>query len=360
MLKKIKDHIMTGVSFMVPVVVGAGLCMALGNILGGVSVADNPGTLAYYIYMCGKLGMNMVVPVIGAAIAYSITDRPGIAPGLVVGLVSVEVKAGFLGAIAGALIIGYMIDWLKKNLKLPASMQGLIPVLILPFVGCLAGGVLMYTLLGTPIAWLMDMLTGFMEGLSGTGNLIYGFVMGALSGVDLGGPVGKVVYAYTVGLMSEGIFAPKAAQMIACMTRPLGIFCALLLSWITKKTIWTNQEKEAVKACLPMGLCFITEACIPLAMNDLIRTIATTSVGAGVTGALIMLWNVGCPVAHGGIFVFPAMSDPVKALLALLAGTLVTGVLLLITKPRLTKEQAEGGMMQENMDEEVGDINITF
>ena len=167
--KIIKKHIMTGISFMVPVVVGAGLCQALGVILGGPNVKDAVGSFAYIIYKVGNLGMStMIIPVICAAISYSIADKPGIAPGLVVGLVSAEIKAGFLGGLVGAFLVGYVVNAMKKYIHLPDSMKGLMPILIIPFFASLICGVLMFTgsyIQQTGIAYTTAGKAGFLTAI---------------------------------------------------------------------------------------------------------------------------------------------------------------------------------------------------
>ncbi len=252
--KIIKEHIMTGISFMVPVVVGAGLCQALGVILGGPNVKDAVGSFAYIIYKVGNLGMStMIIPVICAAISYSIADKPGIAPGLVVGLVSAEIKAGFLGGLVGAFLVGYVVNAMKKYIHLPDSMKGLMPILIIPFFASLICGVLMFTVLGTPIAYFMDAMTQFLANLSTGSKFVYGFVMSAGSAFDFGGPVNKTVSLYTTAMLADGIYGPKACHMVACMIPPMGVLIAWGLSKLFRKPIYTNDEKGKPEGLLPDG-----------------------------------------------------------------------------------------------------------
>ena len=353
----IKRHLMTGISFMVPVVVGAGLCQALGVILGGpdiVTAADN-SSLIWYIYKAGNLCMStMIVPVIAAAVAYSIADRPGIAPGLVVGLVASQVKAGFLGGIIGAFFVGWLCNQVKK-LKLPKSMQGLMPILIIPFITCLVGGFAMFTVIGMPVAWFMNALTSFIESLSTGSKFIYGAFMSACSATDFGGPINKTMSLYSTAMLADGIYQPKACHMVACLIPNKGVLVAWGLSVLFKKPIWTQDEKENLKACFPMGICMITEAVIPLAMNDLWRVVLSSIVGGSIAGGLCMIWDVQAPVPHGGWFVIPTFTHADKFVIAYVLGSLIMGTLLFILKRPLNKRKD-----QKVEDDTVADVNISF
>lgn len=360
--KEIKRHVMTGISFMVPVVVGAGLCQALGVILGGPNIADQTGTFIYFIYKAGNMAMGtMIIPVIAAAIAYSIADRPGIAPGLVVGLVSAEVKAGFLGGILGAFFVGWLVNLMKKHIKLPKTMQGLMPILIIPFFASLISGVVMFTVLGVPIAAFMKAFTDFIASLSSGSKFIYGAVMSAGSAFDFGGPVNKTVSLYTTGMLADGILQPKACHMVACMIPPMGVLVAWALSKIFHKPIWTNDEKENLKACGPMGICMITECVILLAMNDLWRVVVSSVIGGSIAGGLCMMWDVQSPVAHGGWFVIPSFTHADKFVIALVLGSLIMGTVLFLLKRRLSEEQViNGSDYDPNENQEAADVNIEF
>lgn len=359
-IKTIKRHIMTGISFMVPVVVGAGLCQALGVILGGPDVAKSTGII-YYIYKTGNLAMStMIIPVICAAIAYSISDKPGIAPGLVVGLISAEIKAGFLGGVIGAFFVGFVVNFLKKKIKLPQSMKGLLPILIIPFVASLFCGVVMFTVLGKPIAYIMEALTNFLANLSTGSKFLYGFCMSAGSAFDFGGPVNKTVSLYSTAMLADGICGPKACHMVACMIPPMGVLVAWILSKIFRKPIYTNDEKENLKACFPMGVCMITECVIPLAMNDLWRVVLSSVLGGSIAGGLCMVKGVESPVAHGGWFVIPTFTNAGWFVVALALGSVIMGTSLFLLKRRLTPEQEKYGLEAAKDEGEAADVNITF
>ncbi len=355
-LRDIKRHVMTGISYMVPVVVGAGLCQALGVILGGPDIvtAAEGSSWIWYIYKTGNLTMGtLIVPVVCAAIAYSIADRPGIAPGLVVGLIAGNVKAGFLGGIIGAFMVGYFANLVKK-IKLPKTMQGLLPILIIPFLTSLVCGFLMYTVVGKVCAGIINALTGFIEGLSTGSKFLYGAAMSFCSGTDFGGPVNKTISLYSTAMLAEGVYEPKACHMVACMIPPMGVLVTWLLSKVFKKEVWTADEKENLKACFPMGVCMITECVIPLAMNDLWRVVISSEIAGAIAGGLCMIWGVGAPVPHGGWFVIPTFVNAGKFVIALVLGSLIMGVLLFILKKPVDQRE------DLKKDDKVADVEISF
>ena len=354
--KIIKKHIMTGISFMVPVVVGAGLCQALGVILGGPNVKDAVGSFAYIIYKVGNLGMStMIIPVICAAISYSIADKPGIAPGLVVGLVSAEIKAGFLGGLVGAFLVGYVVNAMKKYIHLPDSMKGLMPILIIPFFASLICGVLMFTVLGTPIAYFMDAMTQFLANLSTGSKFVYGFVMSAGSAFDFGGPVNKVASAFCNAMLADGNGYPKVCQILASMIPPFGIAISALIA----KNKYTKAEKETLKSAVPMGCVMITEGVIPIAARDLVRVVFACVTGSFVAGGLTMIWDIYSELPNGGFLAFPFFNEPMMALLALAIGSVITGVILAIIKKPVTEADEEfDDIGFEVADSELDDLNI--
>lgn len=327
----IKRHVMTGISFMLPLVVGAGICMALGYVVGGVNVKEATSGIGYWLYTAGSLGLSLVVPVIAAAIAYSIADRPGIAPGVIVGYVAATIKAGFLGGILGGFLVGYVVLALKR-IKVPQSMNGLMPILIIPFFATVICSVLMFGVLGTPISMFMNWLTEWLTSLQGGSKFLYGAIIGAGASIDYGGPLTKTMSAFTTGLLVDGVFEPKACHMLGSSIPPMGVIVAFLLSKVFKKPIFTKVERESVKTCLPMGACMITECVIPIAMNDLVRVVFSSMCASFVAGGLSMVWGVATPVPHGGWFVIPLMTNPLGYVAALAIGSVIMGVILFVLK----------------------------
>lgn len=349
----IKKNLLTATSYMVPVVVAAGITLALGTIFGGVNVSEHVGTLPYYLNKIGGLGMGIVVPVISAAIAYSISDRPGIAPGLIIGLICTDMSAGFLGGIIGGFLVGFIVNLIKKYVKVPNSMKGLMPVLIIPLLATIVSGLLMYFAIGIPIVFVMESITNFLGALDSSQLFIYGAILGMGVSFDYGGPIAKAVFLFAMSIASDtGNMAPQACVMIGCMIPPMGIIVAALLSKIFKKEIFTSPEKEMVKTCLPMGVCMITECVIPLALNDLIRTLFSSAIAGFIAGGMCMLWGVTCPVPAGGWFVFPLFGNALMGVLSLIVGSLVMGIILfLIKKPVLERKDVQHGENNGDFDE---------
>ncbi|HCW73116.1 MAG TPA: PTS fructose transporter subunit IIC [Clostridiaceae bacterium] len=343
---QIKKHIMTGISYMIPVVVAGGLLMAIARIFGGAFVGDAEGTIPWMINLLGSSAMKFVVPVLTAGIAYSIAERPGIAPGLVLGWISTEIKAGFLGGMLMGLIVGFFILKFKK-LNPPKSIKSLMPVMIIPLVSTFVVGMLYLLLLANPIIAIQTGITNWMSGLQDGSRFVFGAVIGAMMGFDMGGPVNKTASAFSNALNAEGIFGPSAAKIIGGMTPPLGIGLAALLA--RKK--FNQNEKELAKAAVPMGLSFITEGVLPFAAADPLRVIFSTMVGSAVAGGLVMMWGVESMAVHGGIFVVPAMENPLYFIIALVIGTVVTGVLYAVLKRESSDEMKE---------EEIEDVDINI
>lgn len=330
-------HLMTGVSFMLPFVVAGGLLIALAFALGGIYVYDDAhkGTLGWVLFQVGaKAGFALMLPALGGYIAYSIADRPGIAPGMIGGMLAGTVGAGFLGAIAAGFIAGYSVKLLNRWIRLPRGLEGLKPVLLLPLLGAAIVGVLMMMVIGTPMAAVMNALTEWLKGLQTGSAVLLGVVLGGMMAVDMGGPVNKAAYVFSTTLIASGVASPMAAAMAAGMTPPLGI---ALACWVFRSR-FTAEEREASKASAVLGLAFITEGAIPFVARDPLRVIPACVLGSAVAGGLSMAWNIGLQAPHGGVFVL-AIPNAVNHVLlyaaAIVAGSVVTGVALGLFKKRL-------------------------
>lgn len=329
-------HLMTGVSFMLPFVTAGGLLIALAFALGGIYAFDDAhkGTLAWSLFQIGaKAGFTLMVPALAGYIAYSIADRPGIAPGMIGGLVAANMGAGFIGGILAGFIAGYGVYWLNRALKLPRSLEGLKPVLILPVLGTLLVGLLMMYLIGTPVAHVLAWLTDWLRGMQGSSAIVLGLLLGGMMAVDMGGPVNKASYAFSTALISSQVYTPMAATMIGGMTPPLGI---ALATWLFRNR-FTADERGSAGATGILGLVFVTEGAIPYAARDPLRTIPALILGSAIAGAISMAAGVELKVPHGGAFVLPipnAVTQLAVYLLALLIGVGVTAIALrLLKKP---------------------------
>ncbi|MFN3948157.1 fructose-specific PTS transporter subunit EIIC [Microbacterium sp.] len=369
--RRIQRWLLTGVSYMIPFVAGGGLLIALGFLLGGYQVTENAanviiqnslwdlpteaitspiGPLGQYLgsvaFMIGATSMGFIVAVLAGFIAYAIADRPGIAPGFVAGAVAVLMNAGFIGGIIGGLLAGFIAWWLGR-FDAPRWLRGLMPVVIVPFLGSIFASGLMILFLGRPIAALMTVLTEGLTSLaaSSAGAIVLGVILGLMMCFDLGGPVNKVAYVFaTTGLAaaSQTNTAPyliMAAVMAAGMVPPLAM---ALASTLLARQKFTPVERENGAAAWLLGASFISEGAIPFAAADPLRVIPASMVGGAITGGLSMLLGVQSFAPHGGVFVFFAINPFWGFALAIVAGTVVTALLVVAFKGigRSTKDAA--------------------
>ncbi|ANJ73719.1 fructose-specific PTS transporter subunit EIIC [Ralstonia insidiosa] len=332
-------HLMTGVSFMLPFVVAGGILIALSFALGGIYVteASASGTLGGALFQIGaKSAFALMVPALAGYIAYSIASRPGIAPGMVGGMLAASLGAGFLGGIVAGFVAGYGTDAINRWLKLPRNLEGLKPVLILPVLGCLLTGLVMLYVVGAPVAALLGALTHWLRGMQGANAVPLGALLGGMMAFDMGGPINKAAYAFSTGLIGAQVYTPMAATMAAGMTPPLGI---ALAAWLFPSR-FTSDERQAARATAVLGLAFISEGAIPYAARDPLRVIPALVVGSACAGALSMLFGVELRVPHGGAFVLPipnAVTHLGGYVIALVAGTVITTVLLAVMKRRVAE-----------------------
>jgi PTS system fructose-specific IIC component len=325
-------HLLTGVSYMLPMVVAGGLMIALSFVFG-IEAFKEPGTLAAALKQVGDAAFTLMVPLLAGYIAYSIADRPGLAPGMIGGLLASTLMAGFLGGIVAGFIAGYTALAMSRYIRLPASLDALKPILIIPLLASLITGLLMLYVVGSPIAGVMAALTEFLKSMGTTNAILLGIFLGGMMCVDLGGPVNKAAYAFSVGLLANGSQLPMAAAMAAGMVPPIGLAIATFIA----RHKFAQSEREAGKAALVLGLCFISEGAIPFAAKDPLRVIPASIAGGALTGALSMYFGCQLAAPHGGLFVLlipNAMNHALLYLLAIVAGSVVTGaVYALIKRP---------------------------
>lgn len=353
--QEIKGHLLTGISWMIPLIVAAGICIALGQVIGGPDVGKHPGTIAWMLNQMGGWGMGLIVPLISAAIAYSIADRPGFAPGLIVGFICGQIGTGFIGGILGGFLVGYTVILLRRSIRLPQSMQGLMPIMVLPVLSTIIAGLMMMTFIGQPIVWLQKALIALLESMQGGSKFVMGAILGAMATFDFGGPVNKTMSLFADGMLVDGIYGPEAVKFVGSMIPPFGI----TLSWLLTRHKYTRAEKEALKAAFPMGICMITEGVIPIAARDLLRVVGSCVVASAVAGGLIMVWGVEAPVPHGGMFVVPLFTKPWLFCLALGIGTTICGVMLSLLKKPVTEADEEFDDVEDHSVRE-DDIKFTL
>ncbi|QXI37725.1 PTS fructose-like transporter subunit IIB [Pseudomonas xantholysinigenes] len=330
-------HLLTGVSFMLPMVVAGGLLIALSFVFG-IEAYKEPGTLpAALMQIGGEAAFKLMVPLLAGYIAWSIADRPGLAPGMIGGLLASTLGAGFIGGIVAGFLAGYSAKAIARWVRLPSSLDALKPILIIPLLASLFTGLVMIYVVGQPVAAMLAGLTQFLDSMGTANAVLLGLLLGGMMCVDLGGPINKAAYAFSVGLLASSSYAPMAATMAAGMVPPIGLGLATFMA----RRKFAQSEREAGKAALALGLCFISEGAIPFAAKDPLRVIPASIVGGALTGALSMYFGCKLMAPHGGLFVLlipNAINHALLYLLAIVAGSLLTAVVYAVIKK---SEQAE-------------------
>lgn len=344
-LKNTRQHLMNGVSHMIPVVVGGGILMALAVLFTGKGAAPETGWQGG-MWTIGAYALGMMVPVLAMYISASIADRPGLAPGLVAGLISVDINAGFLGAIVGGLIAGIIAQYLKK-IPLPKSMQSLKSIMIIPIISILLVGIIMLYGIGTPIASAMTGLEGWLKGLQGGSMILLGALAGLMIAFDLGGPVNKVAYSILmVAGAADGLYHLVGPVGIAICVPPIG---AGVASLIFKKK-FSREERDAGVGAIAMGFCGITEGAISYTTNDPLRMIPINMISSAIAGALAGALGVGSKAAWGGLIVTPVTTKPLLYIVCILVGVAIYVALCAIFKKEYVEKE----------EEEVEDVDISF
>ncbi|UXY12522.1 PTS fructose transporter subunit IIBC [Kosakonia sp. ML.JS2a] len=324
-------HLLTGVSYMLPMVVAGGLLIAL-SFAFGITAFKEEGTLAAALMKIGGgSAFALMVPVLAGYIAFSIADRPGLTPGLIGGMLAVSTGSGFIGGIIAGFLAGYIAKAISKNVKLPPSMEALKPILIIPLFSSLIVGLAMIYLIGTPVAKILAGLTSWLQTMGTANAVLLGAILGGMMCTDMGGPVNKAAYAFGVGLLSTQTYAPMAAIMAAGMVPPLAMGLATLVA----RNKFDKGQREGGKAALVLGLCFISEGAIPFAARDPMRVIPCCIAGGALTGAISMAIGAKLMAPHGGLFVLliPGAITPVVGyLLSIVAGTLLAGLVYAFLK----------------------------
>ena len=365
-----RQILLTGVSYMIPFVAAGGLLIALGFLFAGYDIANKPdgatqslgniiattnsltnlpsGGFVQYLgavlFTLGGLAFSFLVPALAGYISFAIADRPGIAPGFTAGAVAVFVGGGFIGGIVGGLIAGFTALWISR-IDVPRWLRGLMPVVIIPLIASLVVGLLMFLLLGRPLAAITSGLTSWLSGLSGSSVILLGVILGLMMCFDLGGPVNKAAYAFaTAGLnvADPSTLRIMAAVMAAGMVPPL----AMALASTVRPGLFTEPERENGRAAWLLGASFISEGAIPFAAADPLRVIPSMMAGGAVTGALIMAFDVTLKAPHGGIFVFFAIGNLLWFLVALAAGTAI-GAVAVIAAKQFAKPKADADSTPE-------------
>ena len=360
--EKARRWFMTGVSYMIPFVVGGGILIALGFTIGGarevadVSVISDAGEillpgdvdvgfatwLGALSFKIGVVAFSMLVPVLAGFIAYAMADRPGIAPGIVGGLLANEVGAGFLGGMVAGVLAGASVNALKR-IPVTGTLKRMMPIIVYPLIGTLIVGAVMILVVGEPVAAATDAMTDWLDGMSGSNQILLGVIIGLMMAFDMGGPVNKVAYTFGIAALDSGNLEVMAAVMAAGMTPPLG----LALATVLRPKLFNESERQAGEAAWVMGASFITEGAIPFAAADPIRVIPAVMVGSAVTGALSFVFNATLLAPHGGVFVVGLIGNWLLYLVAIVVGTIVTALAVNALKAFHRAEAPEAVARQE-------------
>jgi PTS system fructose-specific IIC component len=359
---KIRQWLMTGVSYMIPFVAAGGILIALSFMLAQIAIGQqgaieivkyglaaegkynitqnfSPFDLtswAALLFVIGGASFGFLVPILSGFIAFAIADRPGLVPGIVGGWIAATMGAGFLGGIATGFLGGFVARWIS-GWKVHKGVRGVMPVVVIPLLSTLITAGLFITVLGRPIKWLTDQLTEGLNSMSGTSALLLGIILGAMMGFDLGGPVNKAAYFFaTAGLAAAGTAsdAPQLKIMAAVMAAGMVAPLAMALATTIRPALFSEPERENGRAAWLLGASFISEGAIPFAAADPVRIITSSVIGSAVTGGLAMAFGATLRAPHGGIWVLPLIGNFLLFLVALAAGVVVMTAIVVTLKAR--------------------------
>ncbi len=353
--RQIYKHLMNGVSYMLPFVIGGGIMMALAFLIDTIAGAPRDASFGTYTAAAaffktvGGYAFSFMLPVLAGYIARSIADRPGLAVGFVGGYIATigctfsqiagdsTAVSGFLGALIAGFAGGYIVLLLRKIFSfLPKSIESMLPVLILPLLGIILIGLFMCAInpaVGALNQWITDVLNSMGE----TSKIILGCIVAGMMAIDMGGPFNKAAYVFGTAAITTGGFDIMAAVMIGGMVPPIAI--ALCATFFKRK--WTATELKSAPVNYVMGLCFITEGAIPYAASDPLRVIPSCIVGSAIAGGISMAFGCTLRAPHGGIFVFPVVGNVMGYVIALVAGAVAGMIMLALLKKNVAEKAAE-------------------
>ena len=331
--KGVYKHLMTGVSHMLPLVVAGGLLIAISFMFGIEAFKDENiagGLPKALMDIGGGAAFHLMIAVFAGYVAFSIADRPGLAVGLIGGMLATTAGAGILGGIIAGFLAGYVVKGLNNAIKLPPSLMSLKPILILPLLGSFIVGLAMIYLINPPVAKIMTALSEWLKSMGDVNTMVLGVIIGTMMCIDMGGPVNKAAYTFSVGMIASQVYTPMAAAMAAGMVPPIGMAIA---TWLARSKFTSNQ-RDAGKASFVLGFCFISEGALPFVAADPLRVIISSVLGGATAGAISMSLGITLQAPHGGLFVVPFVSEPLMYLAAIAIGSVVTGVIYALIKPK--------------------------
>jgi len=329
-LKKLRQHLLTGVSFAIPFIACGGILIATAIAFAPMSPTGPDFSHAPRLKLIldiGTTAFTLMLPVLAGYIAYSIAGKPGLVPGFIGGYLSGQVNAGFLGAILAGLLAGYVVQLIKK-MPVPKYIRPVMPILIIPILSSGFMGVVMLKVLGIPIAHLMASASAALASMNTGNSVVLAMLLGAMIAFDMGGPINKTAFFFGAAMIQQGDYRIMGACAAAICTPPLGLGLATLL----RKTLWSQEERDAGIAGVAMGMIGITEGAIPFAAADPIRVIPCIVLGSMSAAVIAMLGHVGDHAPHGGPIVIPVIDQRLAYVLAIAVGTVVTATSVNLVK----------------------------
>lgn len=341
--KGVYKHLMSGVSEMIPFVVIGGIGIAIAFMFGIFASDPTHETYNPIAGFFGQLGgdsaFKLFIPILAGFIAKSIAGRQGFAPAMIAGFMAVIGGSGFIGGMVAGFATGYIaLGVMKITENLPDVLKGVNAVLICPLLIAFTSGAIMFFVVNTPASWLNEALQSWLQSMSGSNKVLLGAILAGMMASDMGGPINKTASAFGLAMFSSNIFEPSAALMVGGMVPPLAISLAMLIF----KNKFTKEERKSSLPTAIMGASFITEGAIPFAAADPLRMIPANIIGSCIGGAICMSLDITLMAPHGGIFVIPfACSAPVAYIACILVGTVITALIIGVTKPTIRSENSE-------------------
>ncbi|MEH6532754.1 MAG: PTS fructose transporter subunit IIC [Photobacterium frigidiphilum] len=341
-IDRLREALMTGVSYMIPVIVAGGMLLAFGSLfetLTGVDLKESNSFLAQIINdlkIFGLYGLTLLFPVIAAFVGFGLAGKPAIAPGLMAGMLARDMQMGFLGALLGGLMVGYLVRWMLANIKLPKDFRSLLPMVIIPLLGTAIVLFVMKYIVGYPLIALNTGLESWLVDMSGGNKILMAAVLGAMVGFDLGGPINKAAITVSLGLFAQGIYEPVTASHIAIMVAPFGIG----VSTIVAKKYYTKELQDNGRAAMMMSCVGISEGAIPFILANPALIVINT-IGSAIAASMVIMFDSIVQAPAAGILALVLSSNFFLYLLSIASGVvfvaLGTSVLM---KRQYMKNQA--------------------
>ncbi len=345
---EIKDSILTGISYIIPIIVAGGMTLAAAVLFSQAfdlqGLFNQEGSWLWLLrQLGGTLLGTLMVPILAAYMAYSIADKPALGPGFAAGVAANLIGSGFLGGMLGGILAGYFLKFLKNTVKPKGTFAGFISFWLYPVVGTLVVGSIMLFVIGKPLAFVNEGLIDWLKGMSGTNALIMGAIIGAMVSFDLGGPVNKAAYTFCIGAMASGNIVPYATFASVKMVSAFSVTGATIIG----KKHFTKAEQEIGKQTWLLGLAGITEGAIPFMINDPLRVIPSLITGSAITGAIVSYFHIGLNVPGAGIFSLALLKGHSLLIAgciwfgAALIGGAISMVLLIATRQRKNRKEKQ-------------------